>query len=142
MKKLILILSIVLTLGLINAQGHFEKRFHSRIMEKLELTADQQDKINKIKDENQLKAVDLRAKIEKIQIEVRAELNKKSLDESAIRSLISEKEKINKELKEMRLNSFFSIYKVLNEKQQEIWKKSFPARMEREKMIRGKHNFR
>lgn len=103
----------------------FSQGMKGRILEKLELDEAQKTKVEEIFFKHQQNAIDLKAKIQKNQLELKKHLSEKNIDEKLVRSLTAETNKIRTEMQESRLNMWFDVNKQLNDKQKEIWKNTF-----------------
>ena len=78
MKKLIYVLSISLLLpllfsvnGFAQPKEKFKKNFRNNMIEKLNLTTEQKDKISDLRSKNQKEMIDLRADLKKKEIDMR-----------------------------------------------------------------------
>lgn len=89
--------------------------------EKLNLTADQQKKIEELRTSHQKQMIDLRADMAKLHLEKKEMLNKGNYDRKAFLAL---EEKIGKQrnvIETARANHQMDVYEVLDAKQKEIW---------------------
>ncbi len=152
MKKIVVLLAAVtfMSIGLVNAQPNKPNRpiFQNNggIYKMLNLTADQQKQFSDIMYNQRLKAVDIRADIEKNRIEIQKMIRDNNIDEGKILSLTDANSKLQAELKSERIKSWLAVYKILTPEQKELWSKNF-GRMGnargfmRERINRLKDNF-
>jgi Spy/CpxP family protein refolding chaperone len=129
MKKIIgySILSLLLTVTLAaqpfgNKGGNFQS---GRIIDALKLTPDQEKQFKDIQYERQKKTIDLSSQIHKNRLEIRHMLSNNKVDDKKLLELTNANSKIQTEIKENAVQSWLSIYKILQPEQQEIWTKHF-----------------
>lgn len=96
-----------------------------RIIDKLDLSESQEKEFRKLRYELQKKQTDLRAKIRTAQIELRELMDADKIDRNLIEKKIKEIADYRLKLQLNRLDHWFNVYKILDEKQQKIWKKHF-----------------
>lgn len=93
--------------------------------DELNLTEDQEKQINNLRYENQKKVLDLRNEIEKNRLEIKNMLENNSIDESRIKSLTKKNSELHSQIKQMRVDEWFSVYKLLDESQKIMWTEKF-----------------
>ena len=98
---------------------------HDGIMKALKLTPDQEKQFKDIKYQQQKKAIDLRSQIQKNRLEIRHMLANNNVDDKKLLELTDADSKIQAELKKSSVQTWLSIYKILQPEQQEIWIKHF-----------------
>ena len=144
MKNIIVYLAIFTLLIVtsdINAQQHMRAKDspeHSKMIKELNLTDQQKDELAKLRSEHQKSTIDLRANIQKIRVEIKDELREKNLNENKILSLTKKISDLQAQLKESAVKMWLDSYKLLDDKQREIWKEHAPMLMENMNMIKGK----
>ncbi len=108
---------LIILLGLmsnINAQP-----FKGPLMDKLNLTDKQITEIEKLRDDHLKKMSDFRNEIEKISIDLRSEWRKSVPDKKKIEALQDKMNEVRNKMQKQRLNHWFDIYNLLDEKQKE-----------------------
>lgn len=137
MKKLIVSGAIFTTLLLCTnllaqpKMRHNEMPGHFKYFKELNLTDQQKDEIAKLRSEHQKQAIDIRSQIEKLRVDIKDQLREKNLDENNILGLTKKISDLQAQLKESSVKMWLDSYKLLDEKQQEIWRKNVPMMMER-----------
>jgi len=94
------------------------------IIKELNLTEKQKEDISKIRSEYQKKIIDLKADLQKVRIDLKDEMRKVNLDEAKILSLNSKISDLHASIRESRTKMWLDSYKILDDKQKEIWKNS------------------
>ncbi len=123
MKFFVPVFLLVFTIG-ISAQpgtGMGMGKRKAVIAEKLNLTADQEKKIEDIRTNHQKKMIDLRADMAKLHLEKKELLNKGNFDR---KSFLALEEKIMKQKNTIEMvmaNHQMDVYDVLDAKQKELW---------------------
>lgn len=102
----------------------------------LNLTNQQKDDLSKIRSEQQKKIIDLNAELQKVRIDLKNEIKNINLNEDKILSLTAKTSELQAKIKETRTTMWLKSYKLLDDKQKEIWKKSTPL------LAEGKENFK
>jgi Spy/CpxP family protein refolding chaperone len=98
-----------------------------KISAELNLTDSQKEQIEKLRSSHQLKAIDLKAEIAKLRIQIKDEMNNKTIDESKVLSLTKKVSDLQAQLKESAVSMHIKSYNLLDEKQKEIWKENRPG---------------
>jgi Spy/CpxP family protein refolding chaperone len=93
-----------------------------KLMEKLDLTADQQKQVDKLHSELQKKQIALSSKIASLRLDVRDLFREDKPDRSKIELKLSEISKAQSETKLDHLGFWFDVNKTLTPEQQKIWK--------------------
>lgn len=87
------------------------------LIDKLDLTEKQLDEIQKLKDSHLKVMSDYRNELQKLAIDMRTEWRKSVPDKKKIESLIDKMNEIRNKMNKQRLNHWFEIYNLLDEKQ-------------------------
>jgi Spy/CpxP family protein refolding chaperone len=115
-----------------NPQGNI------KLFKELNLTDQQKDEIAKLRSEHQKQAIDLKADIQKLRIEIKDQLREKNLNEDKILSITKKISDLQAQLKESAVKTWLDSYKLLDEKQKETWKEHAPMLLGDRHMIDGK----
>ncbi len=130
MKKLILYLFVALlafspSKSFADSEENFcDQPKLKHIVKELNLTDKQKDELSKIRSEHQKKIIDFKADLQKLRIDLKDEMKKTNLDESKILSISSKISDLQAKIKESRMKMWLDSYKLLDDKQKEIWKNS------------------
>ncbi|MCX6148974.1 MAG: periplasmic heavy metal sensor [Ignavibacteriales bacterium] len=144
MKKVILILAVTIVTFLstnITAQQHKRGKDlpgAKHLLKELNLTDQQKDDFDKLRSEHQKKAIDLKAEIQKLHVEMKDQLREKNINEEQILSLSKKVSELQAQLKESAIKMWLQSYKLLDDKQKEMWKQQGPMLGERMGMMRQK----
>jgi Spy/CpxP family protein refolding chaperone len=122
------------------AQGGGMRGKGARMLQNLNLTADQKSQIEKLRLDNQKKNVDLKSEIEKTRLEIKEQLMQKDPDEGKITDLAKKVSNIQSDIKTNAISTWFKTYRLLDDKQKEVFKKSAPMFMEKGHMMMRDHN--
>jgi len=95
---------------------------HDRIMDKLNLTDEQQEKIEALRLHHQKEMIDLKADLEKKEIDLEEIKNKDNFTRSEIIAAVENINKIKNEIALKAANHRMDIYEQLTDEQKEIWK--------------------
>ena len=133
MKKLIYVLSISLLLpllfsvnGFAQPKEKFKKNFRNNMIEKLNLTTEQKDKISDLRSKNQKEMIDLRADLKKKEIDMRDLRKDPKLTRDELISKVKELNVIKDKIAIARANHMMDLYEVLTPEQKKIWQKNKP----------------
>lgn len=96
-----------------------------RIVEKLNLSESQEKEFRKLNYDLQKKQTDLFSKIRTAQIELKELMDTEKIDRVAVEKKIKEIADLRLKSQLNRLEHWFNVNKILDEKQQKIWKKHF-----------------
>lgn len=110
--------TIFLSLLLFFSPAQAEPKLHE-IAGQLGLTADQEKKTEELVYQANLARVDLRARRERAELEMRRLLSMPVVDEKAVRAMLEELNTAEAELRRNRLELFLSLRKVMNLEQWE-----------------------
>lgn len=146
MKKTIAITLILGLMALIPSSSSFAQEGKGmknapmrKMMKELNLSQDQKDQISKFRTDNQKKNIDLKAEIEKTRIQIKEELNQKNPDEGKIIDLSKKVSSIQADMKAGAISTWFKTYKILDDKQKEVFKKATPMFLEKgREMMKGR----
>jgi len=129
MKFFIPVLVMVFTTGMIAQPEHgmgmgmgMGKR-KAMIAAKLNLTADQEKKIEDLRTNHQKKMIDLKADMAKLHLEKKEMMNKGNFDRKSFLALEENIMKQRDAIEISRANHQMDVYEVLDAKQKEIWNK-------------------
>lgn len=125
MKRYFLIAALLLPLigsSVYSQAGDKMPRHNKRMLKELNLTDDQKSQIDKLQSDNQLKAIDQRADIAKLRLQIKDEMNNKTINESKVLDLTKKVSDIQAQLKASAVSTHIKIYNLLDDKQKEIWK--------------------
>lgn len=103
----------------------FDFPFRGRIVELLDLTPSQEKEFNKLKYDFKKKQIDIRAKIQTLRVELRELFEADKPDRTEIEKKLRELNDIQLKMRLNHLDHWFAVYKILDEKQQKIWKQHF-----------------
>ena len=120
-----------------------EENIIHKFMGKLNLTEQQKKDVEKIGFEMKKQAIDLKANVATSRLELQQLFKADNPDKTAIEKKINELADFGVQLQMIKINSWFSINKLLTAEQQKIWKKALehgPA-LERHEMMK-KHGDR
>ncbi len=90
--------------------------------DELKLTEQQQKQIDQIRDEAMRRGIDQRAEISKLRLDLRQLAKADNPDQAAMEKKIKEITGLRSSAESRRLNTWFSINKILTPEQQKIWK--------------------
>jgi Spy/CpxP family protein refolding chaperone len=151
LKKLSLSIGLILAM-FIAASVHlypqqFNKprceNFQGRMFEKLNLTADQKDKIQQLQIEHQKAMVDLRADIKKNRLDMKELMLKGDVSRADVLNIVKEINADRDKIATARANHMMDIYELLNEQQRKIFSR-MPMmrgpRWEDGRMMRGRRH--
>lgn len=123
MKFFVPVFLLVFTMGISAQPGPGKSKGKAVIADKLNLTADQEKKIEDLRTNHQKKMIDLRADMAKLHLEKKELLNKGNYDR---KSFLALEEKIMKQrnaIEIARANQQMDVYEVLDATQKELWNK-------------------
>lgn len=125
-NTLITFLSIIFIFALfadVNAQMRKDRKERSpRLHEELNLTAEQESKLDDLRNEHQKQMIDLRAELDKARLENQTLRRSDELNRSDILDQTNKMNSIKNKMAEMRTNHFMDVYSNLNDEQRKIWK--------------------
>lgn len=107
--------------------GHADRGYRGerpdrvRLHDRLDLTEEQQSKLDGIRTAHQKKMIDNRAEFQKIRLSVREETRKAEPDMRAIEDLVKKQETLRTAMQLERIKHWNNIREVLTPEQQEIW---------------------
>ena len=128
------ILTTVLLFSNIFAQPQMkgkEMPGHFKLFKELNLTDKQKDDLANLRSEHQKQVIDLNSQIEKLRVDIKDQLRENNLDENKILDLTKKISDLQAQLKESSVKMWLNSYKLLDEKQKEIWRNNAPMFMER-----------
>jgi len=133
MKKLVYVLSLSLLLPLVISVNGFaqpkEKMkmdFKGNMIEKLNLTDVQKDKISDLRSKNQKEMIDLRAELKKKEIDMKDLRKDPKLTREGLVSAVKDINVIKDKIAIARANHQMDIYEVLTPEQKKIWQENKP----------------
>lgn len=134
LKAVIIILIAAIPAGSIFAQkmkGRDRVHGGKRLLQELNLTQEQQDQIAKLRLDNQKKMVDLKADVAQTRLQIKEELMQKEPNEGKVIDLTKKVSSLQSQMKENAISMWFKTYRLLDDKQKEVFKKAAPGLMER-----------
>lgn len=119
----IIFLGILLSLSIssVYAQPMKRQNIRQNIYSKLNLTDEQQDKIEQLRINHQKKMVDLRADLEKSQLELKDLMIKGNYSRTDYLKTVQNIQKKREVMSTERANHQMDIYEILTPEQKEIW---------------------
>lgn len=119
----IIFLGILLSLSIssVYAQPMKRQNIRQNIYSKLNLTDEQQDKIEQLRINHQKKMVDLRADLEKSQLELKDLMIKGNYSRTDYLKIVQNIQKKREVMSTERANHQMDIYEILTPEQKEIW---------------------
>jgi len=93
-----------------------------RLIENLDLTADQEKQFDKLCTDMQKKQIEIRSKIQTARLDIKDLFREDNPDKGKIESKMSEVSKLQNEMKINHLDFWFALNKILKPEQQKIWK--------------------
>jgi Spy/CpxP family protein refolding chaperone len=145
-KKALWILTPVLIVALattVFAQGNFSRCVNNpRLKEALELTPEQEEKIDAIHSEFEENRIDLKASMEKAQLKLREEMKKDETNEELVMDLVEEGGQIKIELRKIGIREILSVKSILTPEQREKAKDAMGKMHSRREEFRNKHQNR
>jgi Spy/CpxP family protein refolding chaperone len=116
-----------------SAQNRKFKRgdYGHRMIENLNLTDDQQTKVDDLRIKHQKEMIDLRSDLDKARLDVRELKNKKDFNRSDLLSLTEKMNNIKNKIALARTNHQMDVYELLDDKQKEEWKDFRPMGKEK-----------
>jgi Spy/CpxP family protein refolding chaperone len=106
----------------------------NKFLKALNLTADQKKQFEDITSESQKSIIDTKAKIQKNRIDLKTMIGGKPIDEQKILQLVDENSKLQAEMKHSVATRLLSIYKILDDKQKEMFVKAVSHMLNPESM--------
>lgn len=107
-----------------------ERQPRMRMMANLNLTETQQKQFDEMRFDLEKRMVAQRAKIAEARIELRQLFSQDKPDQSAINKKIQEVSRLQTEQKQLLVDHWFSVNKILTPEQQKVWKHTLGARLE------------
>lgn len=118
MKKRIILSLIVVVLFSWSATL-LAQPYRGYLIDKLDLSDKQLNDIEKLRDDHLKKMTDLRSELEKLGIDLRSEWRKSSPDRKKIEALTDKMSEVRAKMQKQKLNHWFDVYNLLDEKQKE-----------------------
>ncbi len=136
MKGLVICVSMLVLLSFMSSGNSFaqpmqkfqKKTFKENLMEKLNLTDQQKDKISQLRTAHQKEMIDLKAELEKKMVDMRELKNKSDLKRA---DLISSVESVNATKNKIAIamaNHRMDMYELLTPDQKKMWQEHQPMR--------------
>ena len=98
-----------------------ERSDRVRIYDRLDLTSEQQNKLDGIRTAHRKQMIDKRAEIQKIRLTIQAEMRKDEPDMQAIEEKVKEQESLRTNMQLARVRHWNDVREVLTPEQREIW---------------------
>ncbi len=117
----------IITISSNFAQKSQKKDFNKRIsiMEKLNLTDAQQKKFDQLRYDQEEKAIDLKAKLQKNRLKLKKLLSTPNFNQNDFLNLTKNSSDLRSSIKELRIKTWLAVYNILDAKQKEVWTKHF-----------------
>lgn len=96
-----------------------------KISKYLNLTPEQEKKIEELNYNLRKFEIDIRAKIDKNRLELKKLIDNGKIDEKEILKLVEENSKLQAEIKNMKMKKWIDTYNILDKEQQQKWIKGF-----------------
>lgn len=129
MKRLLIIsAALIIALTAVNAQKRnhdCRKEFGPKMLNKLELNEDQQKKVDEIHFAQKEKAIDMKAELNKKEIEIEKMMKSMNIDGNSLLKLTGEIDKLKSEMHQAKIENWLKIYNILDDKQKETWVRHF-----------------
>lgn len=93
-----------------------------RLIENLDLTADQEKQFDKLRTDMQKKQIETSSKIQTARLDIKDLFREDNPDKGKIESKMSEISKLQNEMKMNHIDFWFVVNKILKPEQQKIWK--------------------
>lgn len=130
MKKVIIAIVVSLTLSSVLSGDLFaQKRAYrqwdkhdfnqERLIDRLDLTAEQEDAIKDMRYEHQMQAAELRSKLTQNHLQLQKLFDEDNVDESAVMNLVEENNSIHNQLSKSRMEMRLKINSILTPEQRE-----------------------
>ena len=127
MKKIAIILSLLLTVIIFTdsfSQPKDRRQFRDNIKEKLNLSEEQQEKIETLKIQHQKEMVDLKASLEKEKIAMKELKQNTNFSRTDYISAVERLNEIKNQIAVKHANHRMDVYELLDDNQKEEWLKS------------------
>ena len=98
---------------------------HNAFMQQLNLTEQQEAKFNNIQNDHQKEAIDLRAEIQKNQLEIKSMMQSGNIDEGKLKSLTNKNSELHAQMQNSRTEMWLKINNILDQNQKKIWADHF-----------------
>lgn len=126
MKKTLIsalsVLFIVILFTDANSQIRREMRDRTPYLhEKLNLTPDQESKLDELRDKHQAEMIDLRAELDKARLENQKVRRAEKLNRSEVLNQTKKMNEIKNKMAEVRANHFMDVQNILTDEQRKIW---------------------
>lgn len=92
-----------------------------RLHERLNLSAEQEQKLMSLRTVHQQQMIDMRAELQKLRLDIRAEMRKDNPDLRAIENLVRRQESLRTEQQLARIKHWNEVRNILTPEQREIW---------------------
>lgn len=124
-QTLISALTVIFILILVtDANSQIRREMRDRtpyIHELLNLTADQESKLDELRDKHQAEMIDLRAELDKARIENQKVRRTDKLNRTEVLNQTKKMNEIKNKMAEARTNHFIDVQNILTEEQRKIW---------------------
>ena len=142
MKNLIYALSIIILFSFISSGDAFAQQkqkanrmhFRENMIEKMNLSEEQKDKIAELRSKNQKEMIDLRAELQKKMIDKRELRRNTDLTRAQLISAVKEVNGIKDQIAVARANHQMDVYELLTPEQKKIWQENKPMMRDHMKM--------
>lgn len=111
------LISTILSVLFLMFNSTFAQPMRGYLIDKLDLTEKQLNEIQKLRDSHLKFMSDYRNELQKLAIDIRSEWRNPSPDKKKIESLMDKMNEIRNKMNRQRLNHWFEVYNLLDEKQ-------------------------
>ncbi len=127
MKRLILFAILISLSTNLYSQPHGPKIIppNEKLSKFLNLTAEQEKKIDELNYNLRKAEIDIKSKIDKNRLDLKKLIDDGIIDEKKILQLVDENSKLQAEIKNMKMKKWIDTYKILDKEQQQKWIKGF-----------------
>lgn len=133
-SRFVVLLTLIISLLFIT-QSFSQKRMHQRdemrkeFISDLNLTEDQSDKFDELRSENHKVMIDLRAELEKKQVEMRELQKSENLSRADLLAKVEEINEIKNQKALLKANHQMNVYEILDDPQKEMWREHHSKKM-------------
>ncbi|MGK9477861.1 Spy/CpxP family protein refolding chaperone [Melioribacter sp. OK-6-Me] len=124
MKKLFsLVLVLLLVVPALNIAQPFDGKGRMPLCDKLNLTEEQQKRIDELRYELREKLIDLKAELQKNRLELRKMKSQSQIDEKQYMQLVEKSNTLRSNIRTETAKHWLAVYNLLDDNQKELWAK-------------------
>lgn len=130
----VVLLTVIISL-LFVSQSFSQKRMHKKdemrkeFISQLNLTEEQSDKFDELRSENHKAMIDLKAELEKKQVEMKDLQKSENLKRADLLAKVKEMNEIKNEKALLKANHQMNVYEILDDTQKELWREHHSKKM-------------